>query len=361
MANILDYIRWRGDLSFRLSPPNEVDALIFSTLSYISFRGRAAEKPEIPISLMDAAKEYFSHPDPSGYVRTPNDLELLKAAGESKRFGSCYLTRYQKVFITEPDTQFAGVTFLLDDGSIFVSFRGTDNTLVGWKEDFSMCFRKEIPSQLMAKQYLQDVLSSYSGQVRVSGHSKGGNVAVYAVSQSAPEIRGRVAAIYNQDGPGFAEDFLQNPGYREILPIVHTFVPQSSVVGMILYHAEKLRVVKSNQAGILQHDPFTWEVLGTELVQMDTLTGNSVFLKLTLENWLQGLDMDARVRMVNMMFDLLASGDVEVTEDIFQPKNLVACISRLRSSESMRKYLSEDLSGLFRAAKRARLQMGKKE
>lgn len=357
MANILDYVRWRGDLSFRQSPPNEVDALIFSTLSYISFRGKAAEKPEIPVSLADAAGEYFSQPDSGEYVRTPNDLELFKAAGASNRFGSCYLTQYRKVLITEPDTQFAGVTFLLDDGSLFVSFRGTDNTLVGWKEDFSMCFRREIPSQLLAKQYLQDVLSGYSGPVRVSGHSKGGNVAVYAVSQSAPELRSRVVALYNQDGPGFAEDFLQDPGYRQILPIVHTFVPQSSIIGMILYHAEELHVVRSNQVGIMQHDPFSWEVLGTTLVRMDCLTGNAFFLKLTLENWLQGLDMDTRVRMVNMLFDLLASGDVEVTEDIFQPKNLVACISRLRSSESMRKYLSEDLSGLFRAAKKARLQM----
>lgn len=357
MANMMDYVRWRGDLSFRLSPPNEVDALIFSTLSYISFRGRAVEKPEIPISLAEAAEEYFSHPDSNGYVRTLNDLELLKAVGESKRFGSCYLTKYRKILITEPDTQFAGITFLLEDGSIFVSFRGTDNTLVGWKEDFSMCFRREIPSQLLAKQYLQEVLASFSGPVRVSGHSKGGNVAVYAVSQSAPEIRSRILAVYNQDGPGFAEGFLQNPGYQEILPIVHSFVPQSSIIGLILYHAEVLCVVRSNQTGIMQHDPFTWEVLGTNFVKIDALTGNAIFLKLTLENWLQGLDMETRVRMVNMMFDLLTSGDVEVTEDIFQPKNLVACIARLRSSESMRKYLSEDLSGLFRAAKKARVQM----
>lgn len=361
MANMLDYIRWRGDLSFRSSPPNEVDALIFSTLSYISFRGRAVEKPELPVSIAEAAEEYFSDPNPNGYVRTPNDLELLKAAGASNRFGGCYLTQYRKVFLTEPDTQFAGVTFLLDDGSIFLSFRGTDNTLVGWKEDFSMCFRREIPSQLLAKQYLQDVLTGYSGPVRVSGHSKGGNVAVYAVSKSVPEIRKRIIAVYNQDGPGFSEDFLQDPGYQEILPIVHTFVPQSSIIGMILHHAEELCVIRSNQVGIMQHDPFTWEMEGTRFVYMPSLTGNAIFLKLTLENWLQGLDMQTRVRMVNMMFDLLTSGDVEVTEDLFHPKNLVACIARLRSSETMRKYLSEDLSGLFRAAKTARLQMGQGE
>ena len=361
MASMLDYIAWRGDLSFSLAGPNEVDALIFSTLSYIPFQGSAERNPEKPILLRQAAREFFDHPDPEGYVRSQNDLELLKAAGESERFGRIYITEYRQIFIKERDTQFAAVTFLLDDGSIFVSFRGTDNTLVGWKEDFSMCFRREIPSQKLAKQYLQDVLMDHSGPVRVSGHSKGGNVAVYAVSQSVPVIRERILEVYNQDGPGFSEAFLDDPGYRQILPILHTQVPQSSVIGMILNRAEPIAIVKSNQSGIMQHDPFSWEVQGKRLVSVESLSGNSIFLQLTIKNWLQGMDMETRVRMVNMLFDLLTSGDVEVTGDLFQPKNLVACVSRLRSSDTIRKYLTEDLTGLFNAAKKARLQMGNRE
>lgn len=361
MASMLDYIAWRGDLSFSSSAPNEVDALIFSTLSYIPFRGSLERNPEKPVLLRQAAREFFDIPDPEGYIRTQNDLELLKAAGESQRFGNIRIAEYRKIFIKERDTQFAAVTFLLDDGSIFISFRGTDNTLVGWKEDFSMCFRREIPSQKLAKQYLQDVLMDHSGPVRVSGHSKGGNVAVYAVSQSVPVIRERILEVYNQDGPGFSEAFLEDPGYRQILPILHTQVPQSSVIGMILNRAEPIAIVKSNQSGIMQHDPFSWEVQGNRLVAVDSLSGNSIFLQLTIKNWLLGMDMETRVRMVDMLFDLLTSGDVEVTGDLFQPKNLVACVSRLRSSETIRKYLTEDLTGLFHAAKKARLQMGNRE
>ena len=361
MASMLDYIAWRGDLSFSSSAPNEVDALIFSTLSYIPFRGSVEKNPEKPVLLRQAAREFFDIPDPEGYIRTQNDLELLKAAGESQRFGNIRIAEYRKIFIKERDTQFAAVTFLLDDGSIFISFRGTDNTLVGWKEDFSMCFRREIPSQKLAKQYLQDVLMDHSGPVRVSGHSKGGNVAVYAVSQSVPVIRERILEVYNQDGPGFSEAFLEDPGYRQILPILHTQVPQSSVIGMILNRAEPIAIVKSNQSGIMQHDPFSWEVQGNRLVAVDSLSGNSIFLQLTIKNWLLGMDMETRVRMVDMLFDLLTSGDVEVTGDLFQPKNLVACVSRLRSSETIRKYLTEDLTGLFHAAKKARLQMGNRE
>lgn len=361
MASMLDYIAWRGDLSFSSSAPNEVDALIFSTLSYIPFRGSVERNPEKPVLLRQAAREFFDIPDPEGYIRTQNDLELLKAAGESQRFGNIRIAEYRKIFIKERDTQFAAVTFLLDDGSIFISFRGTDNTLVGWKEDFSMCFRREIPSQKLAKQYLQDVLMDHSGPVRVSGHSKGGNVAVYAVSQSVPVIRERILEVYNQDGPGFSEAFLEDPGYRQILPILHTQVPHSSVIGMILNRAEPIAIVKSNQSGIMQHDPFSWEVQGNRLVAVDSLSGNSIFLQLTIKNWLLGMDMETRVRMVDMLFDLLTSGDVEVTGDLFQPKNLVACVSRLRSSETIRKYLTEDLTGLFHAAKKARLQMGNRQ
>ena len=359
MADMLDYIRWRGDLPFTVSPPNEVDALIFSTMSYIPFRGRAEIHPEQELRFSDVVEEFFSFPEPPGYVRAKNDLDLLKAAGESVRFGGVRLTEYRHKFIKERDTQFAAVTFLLDDGSLFVSFRGTDNTLVGWKEDFSMCFRSVIPSQALAKQYLQEVLMTHSGPVRVSGHSKGGNVAVYAVSQAAPVLQERILEIYNQEGPGFSKEFLEDSGYQAILPKIRTYVPQNSIIGMVLYRSESVNIVKSFESGIMQHDPFSWDICGTAITRMDALTGNSLFFRLTIENWLAGLDMDSRVRMVNMLYDLLTSGDVEVMDDILQPRSLVNYVARLRGSELIRKYLASDLNSLLKAARRARLQMQK--
>ena len=270
-------------------------------------------------------------------MRAQRDLDLLKAAGESVRFGNTRITEYRPKFIKEQDTQFAGVTFLLDDGSLFVTFRGTDNTLVGWKEDLSMSFRSVIPSQALAKQYLQDVLMTHFGPVRVSGHSKGGNVAVYAVSQSAPVIRDRVLEVYNQEGPGFSAEFLEDPGYQSILP----------------------KIIKSHEMGIMQHDPFSWDICGTAITRMDALNANSRFFRLTMENWLAGFDMDDRVRLVNMLYDLLTSGDVEVMDDVLQPKSLFNYVARLRGSELIRKYLASDLNSLLKAARRARLQMMK--
>ena len=248
---------------------------------------------------------------------------------------------------------------MLDDGSLFVTFRGTDNTLVGWKEDLSMSFRSVIPSQALAKQYLQDVLMTHSGPVRVSGHSKGGNVAVYAMSQSAPVIRDRVLEVYNQDGPGFSVEFLEDPGYRSILPKIRTYLPQGSMIGVVLYRAEPVIIVQSHETGIMQHDPFSWNICGTAITRMDALNANSRFFRLTMENWLAGFDMDDRVRLVNMLYDLLTSGDVEVMDDILQPKSLINYVARLRGSELIRKYLASDLNSLLKAARRARLQMMK--
>lgn len=359
MADMLDYIRWRGDLPFTVSPPNEVDAVIFSTLSYIPFRGRTVFHPEEAIPFSEAVEEFFSYPEPPNYIRAQRDLDLLKAAGESVRFGNTRITEYRPKFIKEQDTQFAGVTFLLDDGSLFVTFRGTDNTLVGWKEDLSMSFRSVIPSQALAKQYLQDVLMTHSGPVRVSGHSKGGNVAVYAVSQSAPVIRDRVLEVYNQEGPGFSAEFLEDPGYRSILPKIRTYLPQGSMIGVVLYRAEPVIIVQSHETGIMQHDPFSWNICGTAITRMDALNANSRFFRLTMENWLAGFDMDDRVRLVNMLYDLLTSGDVEVMDDILQPKSLINYVARLRGSELIRKYLASDLNSLLKAARRARLQMMK--
>lgn len=359
MADMLDYIRWRGDLPFTVSPPNEVDAVIFSTLSYIPFRGRTVFHPEEAIPFSEAVEEFFSYPEPLNYIRAQRDLDLLKAAGESVRFGNTRITEYRPKFIKEQDTQFAGVTFLLDDGSLFVTFRGTDNTLVGWKEDLSMSFRSVIPSQALAKQYLQDVLMTHSGPVRVSGHSKGGNVAVYAVSQSAPVIRDRVLEVYNQDGPGFSVEFLEDPGYQAILPKIRTYLPQGSMIGVVLYRAEPVIIVQSHETGIMQHDPFSWNICGTAITRMDALNANSRFFRLTMENWLAGFDMDDRVRLVNMLYDLLTSGDVEVMDDILQPKSLINYVARLRGSELIRKYLASDLNSLLKAARRARLQMMK--
>lgn len=349
MNNVLDYVRWRGDLLFLQDPPNAIDSAIFSYLVYMKFPQTLTSSPGLTISQMQAEIE---RQEDSKQFGNPHQLELLRCCAASQRFGQARLVEFRDELIPEEDTQFAAVSLLLDDGSLFAVFRGTDNTLVGWKEDFNMCFQESIPSQRLAVEYLQKLYETYHRPMYVCGHSKGGNLAVYAASMSAPEIRQTIREVYNNDGPGFMEHMLSTPGYLEMVPRIHTFVPQSSIIGMLMEHAEPYRVIKSAQVGIMQHDVFTWAVEGKELLPEEKLTPDAVFVNATIRGWLLSMDMTQRNKMVDALFKLLTYGNVERAADIFQPKNVRQYMKLISTDEDIRRILSGEFANLLEAAKK---------
>ena len=357
MANIFDYLQWRGDLSFRQSPANRVDALIFSALSYISFGGSVEAMPEVPISLKDAAAEFFRLPDPEARCRVKADLSLLQAAAQTKRFGNTMLLQYRSLLVPEEETQFAAITFLLDDDTGMVTFRGTDYSLVGWKEDFNMSFQDTIPSQHLAVQYTTEIAEKYIMPLRVCGHSKGGNLAVFAAVKSSDAVRSRIMRVYNQDGPGYTSYLLNDPNYKEMLPKIRTIIPQSSVIGMLLEHEEPYTIIKSKTIGLLQHDPYTWEVLGPDFLPMEEITADSRFLNQTIKHWLAGMTIEDRNEVVDAVFDLLSIGDVDNVLDIIQPKNIGNYLRTLHTNTKIRRILSDELTSLLEAAKKTQLEL----
>ena len=349
---MFDYLKWRGDITFSQVPVNPVDALIFSSLSYIYLEDILPDNPHQWMALSDVVREVFSLPDAVGRGRVKNDLELLKAAAETVRFGRTGMTFCKDVLVPEEETQFAAVTFYLDDGCVFIAFRGTDHSLTGWKEDFNMAFQESVPAQRMAMQYLKDFSLMSSVPMYVGGHSKGGNLAVYAAAKCGEMIQHQIRAVYNHDGPGFTEHMMEDEGYLRIIPKIHTFIPQSSVVGMLLEHEEPYTVVKSKQIGLLQHDPYTWEVLGGNFITMEEITADSKFIDRTLKVWLADLDKDERNDFVDAVFDLLAAGDASETKEIMRPKNVVTYLQTLSTDEDMRKRLSGRIAGLIQAVKK---------
>lgn len=357
MADLFDYLHWRGDLSFSQSPVNAVDALIFSALSYISFGGSAEALPEVPISLLEASEEFFKLPDQAERYRAKNDLSLLMAAAETKRFGNTMLLQYRSDLIPEEETQFAAVTFLLDDDSGFIAFRGTDYSLVGWKEDFNMSFRETIPSQLLALEYTKEIAQRYIMPLRIGGHSKGGNLAVFASVKSAPEIRRRILNVYSMDGPGFTEYLLSDPAYKEMVPRIRTIVPQSSVIGMLLEHEEPYTIIKSKQLGLLQHELYSWEVSGPNFVPMEEITADSRFLDQTIKTWFAGMTNEERNETVDAVFELLSIGNVDNVLDIIQPKNLRSYFRTLATNGKIRRILSEELLSFVEAARATQLAL----
>lgn len=361
MADMFEYLKWRGDLSFRQDPPNRVDALILSTLSYISFTGCALERPYIPISLREASEEFFHCEDAKNRCRVSTDMSLLMAAAETTRFGNIQLFQHRNVLLPEKETQFSATTFLLDNNSGFIVFRGTDYSLTGWKEDFNMSFLETVPAQKLALEYTREIAALYPMPLRLAGHSKGGNLAVFAAVKAEPEIRERILAIYNNDGPGFTDYVMQDPAYKEMAPKIRTIVPQSSVIGMLLEHEESYTIIKSKNIGLLQHDPYSWEILGRDFIPMEEITAHSRFFNQTVKRWLADMSLKQRNEIVDTVFNLLGSGDAQSLFDIVQPKNMKNYLRILTTDAQMRKTLSKELMNLLEAAHQTQLQLEDQE
>ncbi len=354
MSGIFDYLKWRGDLTFTQDPPNAVDALIFSGLSYIRFGGEAESNPEKPLVLKDAAERFFALEDCEYRSRVQRDLDLLHAAVQTRRFGNTELCMYRDLLVPEQETQFAAMTFLLDDGSMFLAFRGTDNSLVGWKEDFNMTFQQTIPAQRLALQYTRDVAMEHLRPMHLGGHSKGGNLAVFAAARSSPMIQQRILKVYNHDGPGFTQYLMGDPGYVAMVPRIGTYIPQSSVIGMLLEHEESYTVIRSKSVGLLQHDLYTWDVLGKSFIPVEEITEGSQFLDATIKTWFAEMTNQERGQLVDVMYALLGSGGAENIYDLLHPRNIRTYIKTLSGDENLRRILSTEFTALIEAARKTK-------
>ncbi len=320
MPTVFDYIDWRGDLTFEQSGLNEVDALILSMISYVDFSEIITDPDtECGYTLLDAAKKYVrlhrGKPQKLGLILPPEVVSIMVKAAKSKRFGSLFVHSHVNHVNAETETQFSAITFSHGEKAHFAAFRGTDDTLIGWKEDFNMCFMHPVPAQLEALSYVEALAAKTSGRLFLGGHSKGGNLAVYASVCASPAVKERIVSVFNNDGPGFTREFVESLEYTDMLPKIHTLVPQSSVVGMLLEHEGVYEVIKSAQNGILQHNAFFWEVLGNSFVHLNTVTDESMMIDRTLKSWLNEMTPEVRETFVESLFETIsASGATTLTE-----------------------------------------------
>ena len=356
MADLFDYLTWRGDLPLDLIPPNPVDTLILSELSYIGFEGLVPPDFLHPVPLKVAADAFAALPDRQERDRVKQDADLLAACARSERFGNLKLVFYRSELLPELETQFAAVTWLLPGGTAVITYRGTDMSLAGWKEDFNMSFQHSVPAQEKALWYLEAFARAHQGPIRLAGHSKGGNMAVYAAACCQPELQSRILSVHNHDGPGFHSAMLSSPGYRAILPKTRTFLPQSSVVGMLLEHDEPYTVVRSRLVSLLQHEPFSWSVLGGGFVTVEELDENSRLLDQTLKTWLATRTMAERNEFVDAVYELLTAGQVADLRQVILPRNVLRYLRTLSTDEQMRSILAREFTHLFRTALEARRQ-----
>ena len=321
MANIIDYIEWRGDLSFSAVPFNDIDALILCQISYLDFSGIVSERFKEYITLDDAASLFRSAKDFSkrrkvGAMINSQTVELLFAAASSKRFGNVKACGYTARFDLQKEEQFSATTFLTGDKHAFVAFRGTDDTIIGWKEDFNMGVLETVPAQTDALGYLTGAMKSIRGRFRVGGHSKGGNLAIYAGANIAGKFKKRIACVYNNDGPGFREETVASPEFRELVPKIRSFYPQFSIVGMLFSHADSYAVVESEQDGIMQHDPFSWHLTKDGFVSLPGFDAASEWFHDTFNAWFRALSEAERSRFVGTLFKVLQATDARTNSEL---------------------------------------------
>ena len=315
MANICDYIRWRGDITLEQSPFNEIDNLILARFSYFPF-DKIIKEDEI-ISIKELSERFKNQDKNTLSVLWKDDMELFPLMGESRRFGEMLATKFINKIDLEQEKQFSAITVLMPDNTIYISYRGTDNTIVGWKEDFNMSFKSHIASQISSKKYLEMVAEKYLKiKIRIGGHSKGGNIAVYAATFANKEIKDRIINVYNNDGPGFCEDVIESLEYQEMISKVHTYIPQSSIIGRLMNHKEKYTIVKSNQKGIMQHDLYSWQLIGPQFVTLKKLTNESEFIDKTIKQWLENIEPEKREQVIDVVFDILNTTDAQTMKDL---------------------------------------------
>lgn len=363
MANLIDYLRWRGDLPLALSPFNAVDGLILCQLAYIQFAGIVPPPGgRAPVALHQAVRT-LSGPDvpkeTKVYRRTlpAQDQELLLALLDAPRFGTMELTGFVDDVNPDAQKQFAALTILLPGGGAYIAYRGTDDTIVGWKEDFNLTFSPVIPAQMEGARYLQRMAALVPGPLMLGGHSKGGNLAVFAAANADAPVQDRLLSVTNYDGPGMRPASIAQPGFMRIQPKVQTFLPQSSVVGMLLEHQEDYTVVQSDGAGlIMQHSPYTWQVERAAFRTLEDVTPASHLLDHTLNQWCFSLSPSQVQDFIDTLYQVVSATHARTLQDLSETRyrSAMAILAALKNIDpETRRQMMEVLRALWAVGKRS--------
>ena len=312
MANIFDYLTDVQYDSFYDLPLNELDILALTELTYLSFDNLLDESDN---RLLDVATRV---PRDSNMLTNKERLQLLDQLSTHKRFKNSKLSNFVNDIDVELQKQFAAMTYRLNLDTYLIVFRGTDDSIIGWKEDFHMTYMKEIPAQKHALEYLEDFFKQYpKRKVIIAGHSKGGNLAVYAASQIQPELQEKISAIYTYDAPGLQAHLTETTGYQDIIPKIHRYVPQGSVIGMMFEVPDTPIVVRSLAlGGIAQHNTFSWQTEGTHFVQLESISSESLQIKDTLKEWVDSVPDEELELYFDLFFGTILESGITSINDL---------------------------------------------
>ena len=326
---ILDYLEHRGDLLFEQDAFGDVDNEICAQLSILDFSSCVSTVPGEETPMFAAIERYFEERKGQelylGALMPEGVFDMARRLVGCKRFEKTRLTAFRYEIkegqTEEEQKQWTAVTFLFEDQTMYIAFAGTDDTLISWKENLNMALLDSVPSQNEAAAYVADVLRAYPDyQARVGGHSKGGNLAVFAAAKCGDEAFGRIFRVYDNDGPGFSNAFIEDPDYKAVRGKVRNILPELSVVGLLLERDLPFTLVKSSAKGVFQHDCFSWNVIGNRFEEAKEPAKEALLLRKMTRQWLSGLSSGEKTEFVEAFYKLLTATDAKTLTDLFENK-----------------------------------------
>lgn len=323
-VNIIDYIKWRGDLTMDIVPFNHLDALLFSQLSMLRLDEVLIEEGEqISLSIKKAVKVFkelnIEEKYDLGLILPKEIITAFYMMGESPRYKNLVLDNYVNNICSSEQTQFSALTIDLGYNTRVVSFSGTDDTLIGWKENFNMLFVSTTAGQASSCDYLSKVSRRWR-HIYVCGHSKGANLALYSTLHVNNHVQRKIEKTIGFDGPGLIEDINEIDSFERIIKKVTFYVPDTTIIGALFDHYEEIKVVKSTEKGLYQHDVFSWEVLGTDFIYVDDRTEESKHIEQKIKTMISEIDEATRVRLVNEGYKILSSDTADTLTKLYGEK-----------------------------------------
>lgn len=330
MSNVVDYVKWRGDLPFSKVPLNVIDNLVLAQLSYIDFRGVLTEDNQ-----MTFAEAYEKLTQQGEIIFTlvaadKENLNLAKECAESVRFGQMVLSDYVDIIDQKVEKQFSAVIFHLDDGSKYIGYRGTDNSIVGWKEDFMISYTR-VESQQTALRYAKDHIGT-NESVYIGGHSKGAHLALYTATYLPQTKNKQVKRVFLNDGPGLCPDVQDVAKMERIAGKTVRVKPVTSIVGRIFEPQIGTEyIVKSDAFQVMQHSIVSWQLEYGKLALVDAHDSTSDFIKSNLDKFIEGKNLHEREEFVESLFGGLLEGGAKTLKDFVKegPSGLEALFRSL--------------------------------
>lgn len=323
MKNMLDYIKEFGHVSFEERAFSEIDALVLTELEYLPLEKvvPSDENGENFVTVKEIAEYMQEHKqelfDENPMMITQERHEVSQVIADAPRFQSLKFFGVVSEWDKDTTKQFAAVTVEVEPSVRLVVFRGTDETLIGWKEDFLMTYSPLVAAQTDAKEYLAKQASLWGGDLMISGHSKGGNLAIYAAATQEEDVQLRIVDIFCFDSPGLYRSVLETKGYQNIVPLAMRYIPQDSLVGLMLESEVPYVIVKSNATGAMQHSAMTWEIEDGQFIKMEKLTKNSQLNDQTFKKWTESVSDEELELFWNVFFELLFSVGIDTVNDLY--------------------------------------------